>query len=151
MGRGNARFCCPKGTQRADDHSAIHRHVYVDYDDINDQEGFDLLNESVALEIRNATKDHAAFEYPKDKYLDREIKIIAENDYLGVGIGDNETSLAVFVYAKEDTSEEQNDEHLDEEVHALACRVFWQLRHFNLRQRNGAWCSKPYAGTPTST
>ncbi len=147
MGRGNARFGCPRGTHRITDCSALHYHVYVDYEDLNDQESFDNRQLEIVNHIKGVCEGF--YEFPEDKWLDRDCKVIAESSTHGVAVADNEWSQAVFFYAKEGT--DLSDEDLDREAYELAVRICWEMRHLTLRQRTCAWTSRDYKGTPTST
>lgn len=148
MGRGNARFGCPKGTYRISDHSALHYHVYVDYGDINEQDEFDNLRLEITNYIKSVCSSYSMFEYPENKWLDRETKVIAESTSYGIAVAGNEWSDAVFVYAKES---EESEEFLTQGIFYIACRLFWEMRHLKLRQRTCSWTSREYQGIPTPT
>jgi hypothetical protein len=155
MGRGNARFGCPNGTLRVNDHSALHYHVYVDYpvpdqrgfDDF-DQDDFDDFNLEIVNHIGAVCAIYSIFEFPEDKRLDRDTLVIAESRTMGVATSYNEGYIAVYVYAKDC---DETEEYLNQNVFNLACRLFWEMRHMKLRQRSCAWTSREYQGTPTPT
>jgi hypothetical protein len=148
VGRGNARFGCPNGTYRIDEHSALHYHVYVDYGDINDQDGLDAVQQDVVKHIKATCSAYSFFEYPEGKWLDKSMLVIAESTSYGIAVADNEWSQAVFVYAREC---DEKEDFLTQGVFNLACRLFWDMRHFRLRRRSCAWTSRDYCGLPTST
>lgn len=148
MGRGNARFGCPKGTFRINDHSALHYHVYVDHHEVVGQDEYDSLQLEIVNYIKSTCSAYSLFEYPENKWLDREMKVIAESTSYGIAISDSEGLTAVFVYARE---VDQIEDYLNQGVFNLACRLFWEMRNLKLRQRSCAWTSREYCGIPTST
>lgn len=148
MGRGNARFGCPNGTFRVNDHSALHYHAYVPYGDRNSQDEFEFLDQEIRNYIKATCSAYSTFQFPEKKWLDRDMLVIAESPTIGVAVCDNEWSKAIFVYAREC---DEKEESLDEKVFNLACRLFWDMRYLDLSRRSCAWTSAAYQGIPTST